>query len=213
MADDRKTNETSLTAQSSQQLSTRASLVGRGLQDINQNLDAPRLLYHDALTGVYNGVYFGMRIAEEIERASHFTGCVSLISADIDFFKSLNDEFGPSQGDEILRSVSAILKQGVRKMDAVCRYSDDDFMIIVPETNEHKALRVAEKLRWGIESHDFRGIHRSVTISCGVAEYPAHGATRDELVCAADSALILAKSSGRNQVAAAPDKFEQAKNT
>jgi diguanylate cyclase (GGDEF)-like protein len=212
MADDRKTNETSLTAQSSRQLSTRASLVGRGLQVINQNLDAPRLLYHDALTGVYNGVYFGMRIAEEIERADRFTGCVSLISADVDFFKSLNNEFGRSQGDEILRSVSAVLKQGVRKMDIVCRYIDDDFLIIVPETNADTAVRVAEKLRRRIESHDFLGISRSVTVSCGIAEYPAHGATRDELVCAADAALILAKSSGRNRVVAAPDKFEQAKN-
>jgi diguanylate cyclase (GGDEF)-like protein len=166
-------------------------------RNFNQML---RVLYLDALTLVHNRVYFELRISEELERANRFKGRTSLISADIDFFKSLNDESGHDKGNEVLRSVSTILKQQMRKMDMVCRYSDDDFLIIVPETTADSAVRVAEKLRRAVEVQDFPGISRPVTISCGVADYPTHGTNREELVYAADTALSLAKSSGRNRV-------------
>lgn len=162
-----------------------------------------KVLYCDSLTWTYNRVFFEMRLVEELERASRFNGRMSLISADIDFFKSLNDVFGHDMGNEVLRSVSTILKQQMRKMDIVCRFSDDHFLIIVPETTADSAVRVAEKLRRAIEVQDFPGISRPVTISCGVADYPTHGTNREELVNAADTALALAKSSGRNFVALA----------
>ena len=160
-----------------------------------------RVLYCDPLTDAHNARFFEMRIVEEIERALRFNGKVSLIIADIDFFQSLNDEFGQEAGDEVLRSVATILKRNVRKIDMVCRYNSDDFVILIPETTGENALRVAEKLRRQIETHDFPGVPRPVTISCGVAGYPTHGTTRDELVRGADAALALAKSAGRNRVA------------
>jgi diguanylate cyclase (GGDEF)-like protein len=170
----------------------------------SHNFDQMRkVLYCDALTWTHNRFFFEMRLVEELERARRFNGRMALISADVDFFKSLNDVFGHDKGNEVLRTVSAILKQQVRKMDLVCRYSDDDFLVIVPETNADSTVRVAEKLRREIETHSFPGIPRGVTISCGVAEYLIHGTTRDELVYAADAALALAKSCGRNRVALA----------
>jgi diguanylate cyclase (GGDEF)-like protein len=78
----------------------------------------------------------------------------------------------------------------------------------VPETTGESAVRVADKLRRQIESHYFPGVPRPVTISCGVADYPAHGTTRDEIVAAADGALYMAKQAGRNKVAAATAKKE-----
>lgn len=168
---------------------------------INHNFDQMRrVLYHDALTGVFNRAFFEMRFAEELERAVRFNGSACLISADIDFFKSLNDEFGYDMGNAVLRTLATTLKRKVRKIDMVCRYGDDDFLIIVPETSADNAMRVAEMLRRETETQDFPGIPRGVTISCGVAEYLTHGATREELISAADAALAFAKSSGRNQV-------------
>jgi diguanylate cyclase (GGDEF)-like protein len=133
---------------------------------------------------------------------------MSVIMIDIDNFKRVNDEFGHLLGDEVLRSVSSLMKQQTRKMDVVCRYGGEEFAIVVPETSCENALHVAEKLRRQIESHPFPGVPRPVTISCGVADYPTHGATRDEVVAAADAALYAAKEAGRNKVSAATLKKE-----
>jgi diguanylate cyclase (GGDEF)-like protein len=133
---------------------------------------------------------------------------MSIIMVDIDNFKRLNDEFGHLLGDEVLRSVSTIMKQQLRKVDLVCRYGGEEFAIVVPETSGENALRVAEKLRRQVESHHFPGVPRPVTISAGVADYPTHGITRDEVVAAADNALYQAKQAGRNRVVAASSKRE-----
>jgi diguanylate cyclase (GGDEF)-like protein len=93
-------------------------------------------------------------------------------------------------------------------MDMVCRYGGEEFAVVVPETTGENALTVAEKLRRQIETHHFPGVPRAVTISCGVADYPIHGVTRDEVVAAADAALYAAKLSGRNRVMAAMLKKE-----
>lgn len=165
-----------------------------------------QLAYVDGLTGIFNRRYFEMRIAEELERASRFTGRLAVIMVDIDHFKRLNDEFGHLLGDEVLRGVSSILKHQLRKVDMVSRYGGEEFAVIVPETTGANALAVAEKLRRQVEAHPFPGVPRPVTISCGVADYPTQGATRDELVAAADSALYQAKQAGRNRVMAASCK-------
>jgi diguanylate cyclase (GGDEF)-like protein len=147
-----------------------------------------------------------MRIVEELERASRFQGRMSVIMVDIDHFKRLNDEFGHLLGDEVLRGVAGILKQQLRKMDMVCRYGGEEFAVVVPETTGENAVTVAEKLRRQVEGYPFPGVPRPVTISCGVADYPIHGVTRDEVVAAADGALYMAKQAGRNRVMAAEVK-------
>ena len=119
---------------------------------------------------------------------------------DIDQFKRLNDEFGHLLGDEVLRQVSSIFSQQLRKIDVVCRYGGEEFAILLSQTNQQHAMGVAEKLRRLIDSWQFPGVPRPVTISAGVATCPDHGATRDELVKAADAGLYAAKQSGRNCV-------------
>ena len=106
-------------------------------------------------------------------------------------------------GDEVLRQVSGILAQQLRKSDVLSRYGGEEFAIIAPETALESALAVADKLRRVVESWHFPGVVRPVTISAGVAEFPIQGSTRDELVKSADEALYAAKQSGRNRVVTA----------
>ncbi|HEY6337446.1 MAG TPA: GGDEF domain-containing protein, partial [Candidatus Sulfotelmatobacter sp.] len=143
---------------------------------------------------------FELRIQEEIERARRGGTGMALVIADIDQFKKLNDEFGHLLGDEVLRQVSSLFHQELRKIDVVCRYGGEEFAILLTNTNAQHAMGVAEKLRRVVEGWPFPGVPRRVTISAGVAAFPEHGSTRDELVHAADKALYAAKQAGRNLV-------------
>jgi diguanylate cyclase (GGDEF)-like protein len=125
---------------------------------------------------------------------------MAVIMVDIDQFKRLNDEFGHLLGDEVLRQVSSLFYQQLRKIDVVCRYGGEEFAILLSQTSLKHAMGVAEKLRKLVETWQFPGVPRSVTISAGTATYPDHGTTRDELVQAADSGLYAAKQAGRNCV-------------
>jgi len=191
-----------------QPLESVADICAAAIQNAHNFNRMKQLAYVDGLTGIHNRRFFEMRLMEELERAGRFQGRIAIIMADIDNFKRLNDEFGHLLGDEVLRVVSSIFKQQLRKMDMVCRYGGDEFTIVAPETSGENALRVAEKLRRQIELHHFPGVPRPVTISCGVADYPIHGTTRDEVMAAADQALYSAKQAGRNRVAYAALKKE-----
>jgi diguanylate cyclase (GGDEF)-like protein len=125
---------------------------------------------------------------------------MAVIMADIDEFKRLNDEFGHVLGDEVLRQVSSLFHQQVRKVDVVCRYGGEEFGILLTQVTPEQAITVAGKLRKMVEGWQFPGVPRTVTISAGAATFPQHGTTRDGLVKAADSALYAAKQAGRNAV-------------
>jgi diguanylate cyclase (GGDEF)-like protein len=186
-----------------QPLESVADICAGAIQNANYFERVKQLAYIDGLTGIHNRRFFEMRIAEELERSARFQGRMAVIMVDIDYFKKLNDEFGHLLGDEVLRGVAAILKQQLRKVDMVCRYGGEEFAIVLPETSGENALMVAEKLRLQIARHPFPGVPRPVNISCGVADYPAQGMTRDEVMAAADAALFCAKRTGRNKVVAA----------
>jgi diguanylate cyclase (GGDEF)-like protein len=141
---------------------------------------------------------------EEIERARRYGTGMAVIMADIDQFKPLNDEFGHLLGDEVLRQVSSLFHQQLRKIDVVCRYGGEEFGILLTQTSAQYAVSVAEKLRKMVESWQFPGVPRRVTISAGAAAFPDHGTTRDELVRAADTGLYTAKQAGRNRICLAP---------
>jgi len=100
----------------------------------------------------------------------------------------------------VLRQVSSIFHQQLRKIDIVCRYGGEEFALLLTQTNVEQAFAVADKLRKTIEKWQFPGVPRAITISAGVAAFPLHGRNRDELVRAADSGLYLAKQAGRNRV-------------
>lgn len=180
-----------------------ADIVAGAIQNTNYFERARQLAYIDGLTSIFNRRFFELRISEELERAMRYEGQLTVIMIDIDNFKRLNDEFGHLLGDEVLRQVSSIFQQQLRKGDVVCRYGGEEFAVVVPQTAPESAFEVADKLRRIVESWHFPGVPRRVTISAGLAGFPLHGRTRDEIVAAADAALYTAKQAGRNQVVAA----------
>jgi diguanylate cyclase (GGDEF)-like protein len=187
-----------------QPLESVADICATAIQNSHYVERVKQLAYLDGLTGIFNRRFFELRIAEEIERARRFNAGLGVIMIDIDQFKRLNDEFGHLLGDEVLRQVSSILHRQLRKIDVVCRYGGEEFAILLPETSCQYSLNVAEKLRRMVESWQFPGVPRPVTISAGAANFPEHGTTRDELISAADAGLYAAKHTGRNRICLVP---------
>ena len=183
-----------------QPLESVADICATAIQNAHYVERVKQLAFLDGLTGIFNRRFFELRIAEEIERARRFRAGMGVVMVDIDHFKRLNDEFGHLLGDEVLRQVSSVFHQQLRKIDVVCRYGGEEFAILLSQTHQQHALGVAEKLRKLVEGWQFPGVPRPVSISVGVASFPDHGTTRDELVKAADSALYAAKQAGRNRV-------------
>ena len=193
-----------------QSLESVADICATAIQNAHYVDRVKQLAYLDGLTGIFNRRFFELRIMEEIERARRGGLGMAVIMADIDQFKRLNDEFGHVLGDEVLRQVSSLFHQQLRKIDVVCRYGGEEFGILLTQVNPEQALNIAEKLRKMVEGWSFPGVPRTVTISAGAAAFPQHGTTRDELVRAADSALYAAKQEGRNRVCLGPLARRQA---
>jgi len=183
-----------------QSLESVADICANSIQNAHYVERVKQLAYLDGLTGIFNRRFFEMRIVEELDRARRFGTPMAVVMADIDQFKKLNDEFGHLLGDEVLRQVSSLFHQNLRKIDVVCRYGGEEFALLLTQTSAQQAVTVAEKLRRLVEGWQFPGVPRTVTISAGVAVFPDHGAGRDELIRAADNALYFAKQSGRNRV-------------
>jgi len=187
-----------------------ADICATAIQNAHYVERVKQLAYLDGLTGIFNRRYFEMRVIEEIDRARRFNSGMAVLMIDIDQFKRLNDDFGHLLGDEVLRQVSSMFHGQVRKIDVVCRYGGEEFAILLSQTNPQHALAVAEKLRRLVETWQFPGVPQSVTISAGVATFPDHGASRDELVKSADAGLYAAKQGGRNRVLLGPTFFKAA---
>jgi diguanylate cyclase (GGDEF)-like protein len=187
-----------------QSLESVADICATAIQNAHYVERVKQLAYLDGLTGIFNRRFFELRIMEEIERARRYGTGMAVIMADIDQFKRLNDEFGHVLGDEVLRQVSSLFHQQLRKIDVVCRYGGEEFGILLTQTNAQHAMNIAEKLRKMVAGWQFPGVPRTVTISAGAAAFPEHGTTRDTLVRAADSALYAAKQAGRNKVCLGP---------
>ncbi len=183
-----------------QSLESVADICANSIQNANYVERVKQLAYLDGLTGIFNRRFFELRIMEEIERARRYGSGMAVVMADIDQFKRLNDEFGHLLGDEVLRQVSSLFHQQLRKIDVVCRYGGEEFAILLTQITTRQAIAIAEKLRRMVESFQFPGVPRTITISAGVAAFPVHGRTRDEMIRAADSGLYAAKQAGRNRV-------------
>ena len=155
-----------------QSLESVADICATAIQNANYVERVKQLAYLDGLTGIFNRRFFELRIVEEIDRARRYNTGLAVLMIDIDKFKRLNDEFGHLLGDEVLRQVSSIFHQQLRKIDVLCRYGGEEFAILLSQTNALHALGIADKLRKAVEAWQFPGVPRRVTISAGTANYP-----------------------------------------
>lgn len=157
----------------------------------------------DMMTKLKIHHYFQTLLMEEMERASRLSRPLSLIMADIDHFKDLNDTYGHQAGDLVLINVARIMKESIRHIDVASRYGGEEFAIILPGTEIHESLIVAERIRQNIDkSHvTYDGRELNVTISIGVAEYdPDQDKTKSTFIERADKAMYISKRNGRNLV-------------
>lgn len=161
----------------------------------------------DALTGIANRRQFDLRLASEFNRAINEGASIALVILDVDHFKLYNDNYGHPAGDECLKKVAACVNGGRRRSeDLAARMGGEEFALLLPNTGLRGAIAVAEAIRKTVAAHKLRhipGNQHSVTVSCGVhALVPTEGMTPAGLIDAADRALYLAKTSGRNRVRA-----------
>jgi diguanylate cyclase (GGDEF)-like protein len=158
------------------------------------------LMMRDGLTGLLNHTTIKERLEQEVLRADRNGLPLSYIMIDIDHFKKVNDTYGHPTGDRVLKSLSQLFTQRLRRTDIIGRYGGEEFAIILPNTSINNALGVMEELRNSFENIRHRSNEEefSVTFSCGIASFDRFK-TQSELNEAADKALYIAKREGRNQ--------------
>jgi len=160
------------------------------------------LVLRDPLTGLHNRRYLDEQLPKMLADAQARDKRFCVIMLDIDHFKSFNDTYTHLAGDLLLRFLAGLLREHVRPTDISCRFGGEEFILVLPDSTLEIAARRAEELREFFEHGKitFQDQQLGTTISLGLAGYPEHGATADELVMCADKALYLAKEGGRNRV-------------
>jgi diguanylate cyclase (GGDEF)-like protein len=185
--------------------STRVKLLetSRDLAAANRELES--LSRQDSLTGIANRRYFDDYLQTEVRRASRDGQPLSLILADVDYFKAFNDRYGHQAGDDCLRRVANALKSvGRRPADLAARYGGEEFAMVLPATGAEGALDVAKALVRAVEQisilHERSGVAGTVSLSQGIASViPAHDTRPEGVIELADQALYQAKQQGRNR--------------
>jgi diguanylate cyclase (GGDEF)-like protein len=196
-------------------LDLRVALVSYFLE-VNRKLKNPKIIelkvfeetqafaYRDELTGLCNFRYFREYLSREIHRGERYNPPLSLIMVDIDDFKIYNDSNGHEAGNRALATMARLLADPLRKIDVAARYGGEEFAVILPSTTKTGAHQVAERARETIEKYPFPNADSQpggqLTVSMGVATYPADAREPNDLVRYADSALYVAKTRGKNQV-------------
>ena len=172
----------------------------RRIEDLyTQVVGLRRLVAVDALTGAWNRTHFGRVIVSEMDRSRRFRQPLSLIFVDVDHFKTINDIFGHTAGDQVLRDLVQAIGSAVRSSDLLFRWGGDEFVVLAPQTGRRQAGVLAEKIAAVVAALDFATVG-SVGLSLGVAEY-ASDESVDVWVGRADTALYRAKHGGRGRIA------------
>ncbi|HEX8174736.1 MAG TPA: diguanylate cyclase [Pyrinomonadaceae bacterium] len=181
-------------------------LIARSSQlvSMRQNVDQLRAeADRDYLTGLLNRRRFRTALGQEVERWRRYKTPCALVIVDVDHLKRINDTYGHSAGDVVIRHVAGALQQMSRDNDTAARLGGEEFALLLAGADAEKAVRAAERLRQTVASEALEAIGR-VTISLGVASCPAHAISERELYAASDAALYTAKRDGRDRVSVAP---------
>ncbi len=198
-----RAGEEGFTQEDEDLLATLASQASIAVLNARLHQQAMTLAITDGLTGLFNYRHFNEILNRETEEARRHGRPLSLIMADLDYFKDYNDAYGHQTGDRLLQMIADVLRAAVREIDYVARYGGEEFAVILPDSDREGALRVAERIR--SQLHQWQVPHASsplgvVTLSLGVASLPADAESADRLLTRADAALYDAKHRGRNRV-------------
>lgn len=174
-----------------------------------ENVRNYELATKDSMTGLYVRRFFDQRLVEQIDKANQVNKVFSLLIMDIDKFKHVNDTFGHPIGDQVIKLVATTIQRNIRtEVDIPSRYGGEEFTILMPEADTERALMVAERIRQAVEVTDVSHLvtGRNITVSIGIATFPAHGSTPKQLMEASDVALYRSKGGGRNRVSIYEDE-------
>ena len=180
--------------------------VGSVLSNIYQLTRSRDLAMRDDLTKAYNRRFFDSYLDEEIERARRYNATCSIIFLDLDDLKTVNNAHGHLAGSRTLQEVAKRILAAVRGIDKVVRFGGDEFCILLPQTDQEQAVAVAHRVRRAMMSAPFHlsdDIDIAISASFGIATYPAHGLTKDDLIRQADAAMYRVKSTTKDAVGVA----------
>ncbi|RZU50351.1 diguanylate cyclase (GGDEF)-like protein [Krasilnikovia cinnamomea] len=193
-------------------LRTFAGQAGVAVHNVRVHEEAQRLSLTDPLTGLWNYRYLRESLRREVERASRFGRMLAILVLDLDHFKNVNDTYGHAAGDTVLGEFARRIRLGLREVDVAFRQGGEEFVVLLPETDGFGAATVAERLGAAIrdipvpidrrraDAADEDPVDRiPVSVSIGIAVYPDHGGTAQEVLDAADDALYAAKNAGRDR--------------
>ena len=172
------------------------NLILNVINSLQESLQKAAII--DELTGAYNRRYFNNCLMNASEHLKRYQTSSSVLILDIDYFKSINDKYGHSTGDLVLKDLVTVLSDSLRKVDMIFRVGGEEFTILLPETDREHAMEVAEKLRTTVSDYPFLENH-TITVSIGAGEMKPDE-DLDILLNRCDRALYQAKNQGRNQV-------------
>jgi diguanylate cyclase (GGDEF)-like protein/putative nucleotidyltransferase with HDIG domain len=177
---------------------------------VHRSLSVPQLQAEarvDPKTGLYNARYFATTLAAELARAARFERPMSLIMADLDLLRDINNSYGHLAGDAVLKGIAEIFHAELRHYDVPARFGGEEFSILLPETPPEQAMEIAERIRRAVAEREFEVETAAepirATVSLGVAGFPKDGADANELIHQADLAVYRGKLQGRNRVVGA----------
>ncbi len=173
---------------------------------LEANEQLTEMALKDPLTGVYNHRTIYDILQQNCIDSTYFQRPCAVLFFDLDHFKALNDGYGHTVGDQVLKELAELLRENLRMGDNVGRWGGEEFIIILPETDSEAALVIAERIREKVVQHPFTETGSiCMTCSIGVAEYPLNGETAADVLNAADQAMYVAKKTGRNKVLSSLD--------
>jgi diguanylate cyclase (GGDEF)-like protein len=157
----------------------------------------------DPLTGLYNRRYLEETMDRELHRSRRLKASLGVVMMDLDHFKDFNDSFGHGAGDALLSALAHVITTGIRSEDIACRYGGEEFLLVMPGSSLETTRERAENVRQAVQTLQVKYQNhflKSPTLSLGVAIFPDHGVTAEEVIAAADAALYRAKQAGRDRV-------------
>jgi len=158
------------------------------------------MAFTDSLTGLRDRRYFKVKLHEELQRARRYDRSFSIVMADLDKLKDINDTHGHSAGDLALKQIGAFFRSQIRDVDIVARYGGDEFIMFLPEKGKNAAHHLSKRLRDGI-NQELAVNSSALSVSVGIASYPEDGTDVEVLIDKADKAMYCAKRMGRNRIA------------